>query len=266
MDAQSDHNSLLQSWEGNEDSEVSNHGEASSAKHGTDNSYLDYFHFAEHSPEKHPYQDKLMSASQASGVASPPSLEHYEAHIKEKSADFSGQGNTKNGRSKTGKRALSDKETQRPKSKIPRIALYRPSQPLEHTTRSQREQTLHYYQTAGLANGTYKREQYTKRNQNVLGLKYTYNRHGNPRRPVLYVDKPPDYIDRVVGYHNYSIATKGPPPGLETLRGQFAPSEVTAKSTFPQFQHDRLHHYTVKQSSHGGNGRRKDTAVQCGNG
>jgi hypothetical protein len=265
MDEQTDHNCLSQSPKGNENSEVSNNGEASSAKDGTDSSFLDYFHFVEHSPEKYPRQDKLMSASQAPGVALSPSLEHYEAHTKGKSADFSGQGNTENSMPKPIKRALLDKETQRPRSKIQRIALCRPS-PLERTTSSRREQVLHYYQTSGLANGTYKREQYIKRNQNVLGLKYTYARHGNPRRPVLYLNKPPDYIDKVVGYHNYSIAAIGPPPGLETQRGKFAPSEVTAKSMFPQFQHDRLCHYAVKQSDHEGYGRRKDTVVQCESG
>jgi hypothetical protein len=268
MSEQSDHNSLLQSRKGSEDSEVppqcSNQGGASSTKDCTDGSSLDYLKLIEHSPAKDPGQDKLISASQAPGVAPPPFQEHSKTHIKGQSAHLLGPEHTEDGHSKRAKRALTDEDTQHSQSKRPRTVIHQP-QPLARATVSRREQFLHYCRASGLSNGTYKREQYTERNQNVLGLKYIHDRHGNPRRPILYANRPPDYIDKVVGYHNNSRAAKGPPPGLETQRGQFTSSDMSAGSMFAQSQHDRLRYCTVKQASEG-TVDVVDTVVQCESG
>jgi hypothetical protein len=226
----------------------------SSVKACTDGS-SGHFKLIEHSQGEYSSQD-ILSTSQPHEVNLSRPLEHCEAQATAKSngqsARFSELDHVEDGLSRPTNRTFHDEETQNSQQKVQKVVYDQPTQPLEsiearaeNAVRSRQEQILHKYQTLGFTNGTYKREQHVTRNQYVLGLKYIHDRYGNPRRSVLCPNKPPNYIDKVFGYHDFAIATTGPPPGLETQQGQFTPAGKATKSMLPQFRHDRLRHYTM---------------------
>jgi hypothetical protein len=171
------------------------------------------------------------------------------------------------------KRPSPDEDTQQSQPKTQKIYDGLPGQPLElvrwqptPAIKSEGEQILHDQEPVDLTDGTYKPKEHAPRNQHVLGLKYMHDRYGRSKRPVLRPYEPPEYVDQVFGYHDYVTATTGPPPGLGTRAGQFAPTTSAAKSTLCRFRHQRMYRSKLEQSSHGSNGRHKDTVIQLGDG
>lgn len=104
---------------------------------------------------------------------------------------------------------------------------------------------------------TYEPEQYTKRNQHVLGLKYIYNRYGAPHRPESRPRQLPAFIDEVSAHYENG-GVKKLPSGPEDEGENYVGSP---QSVFLEYRHHRARRprqeYT-RASHHG----RKDDASQ----
>ena len=88
--------------------------------------------------------------------------------------------------------------------------------------------------------GNYKPEQHVKRSQNVLGLKYVFEKHGIPRRQPQRSAEPPQFIDQVFSWHdNKSRSVRGPPPGLDVGLGQADFTNTIPRSSLVQYWHYR---------------------------